>query len=536
MNLPKRNTVRRRTAKALISTLGALAVCVGVFGVSAVAQALTVELRASESKDAAVSSQVKLYASSHALVIGNDLYTGAWPRLSNAVKDARLVAQALHAKGFKVTLKTNLKATELVDALETFFYETGQDPEARLFLWYAGHGYSERGEGYLVPIDAPDASETGLFLRKALSLRRMGEYVRGASALHILSVFDSCFAGTVFNVGRAKPPAGITYATTRPVRQFLTSGDAGQEVSDDGTFRKLFIRALNGEVRADANRDGYLAASELGLYMTSEITNYSNGGQTPRNGKLNDPDLDQGDFIFQIAARQPEPKRQSAPKPVKPTVDRSAELLFWESVKDSKSTADFEDYLAAFPNGTFKGIAKRRIASLKNPPKKRNLPVAPGAEADVAFWNSIQKSRNAADFRDYLARFPRGIFRDLAQRRIKDLQKKPTREELIASIATSFIGTYQGRITLKNGTGPVTTKLFIDGQGRFSGKYTYNNRSHGTLTNARRTGPFAFAFTWHEPVGRGELVIRFAPNYRSFEGYWTWAGNSGRLSWTGARQ
>ena len=85
----------------------------------------------------------------------------------------------------------------------------------------------------------------------------MGEYTRGANALHILSAFDLCFAGTVFNIGRAKPPPAITRATTRPVRQFLTSGDAGQEVSDDGTFRKLFILATNGEIAADANRDGY---------------------------------------------------------------------------------------------------------------------------------------------------------------------------------------------------------------------------------------------------------------------------------------
>lgn len=324
-----------------------------VFGPAA-AQ-ISLPLRSIERADAPVTETVRLYQNSYALVIGNDAYTGPWPPLSNAVKDARLVKEALERKGFEVTYKTNVTSRELVEAFEAFFLETGEDPDARLFVWYAGHGYSERGEGYLVPIDAPDTSEGGKFRRKALSLRRMGEYARDALALHIFAVFDSCFAGTIFNVGRDKPPPAITRATTRPVRQFLTSGDAGQAVSDDGTFRKLFLRAIDGEVRADANRDGFLSASELGLFLASEITNYSNGTQTPRSGKLNDPELNQGDFIFQLAAGS------SAPV----AGDADTETLFWHSVEDSDNPAMFKAYLAQYPEGAFAPLARIKIAELK---------------------------------------------------------------------------------------------------------------------------------------------------------------------------
>ncbi|MCZ6506452.1 MAG: hypothetical protein O7A04_00175 [Acidobacteria bacterium] len=57
------------------------------------------------------------------------------------------------------------------------------------------------------------------------------------------------------------------------MRQFLTSGDADPQVSDDGTFRKLFLRALWGEEMADANREGYLTGTELSLYLEDRITN-----------------------------------------------------------------------------------------------------------------------------------------------------------------------------------------------------------------------------------------------------------------------
>ena len=139
--------MQRASYRTLIRGLAIWAMMVCASGAQAASSGLSVELRSGEAKDAAAAGTVKLYGASHALVIGNDAYGGAWPRLSNAIKDARLITRALRAKGFKVTLKTDLNSRDLIEAFEAFFYETGQDPDARLFVWYAGHGYSERSEG-----------------------------------------------------------------------------------------------------------------------------------------------------------------------------------------------------------------------------------------------------------------------------------------------------------------------------------------------------------------------------------------------------
>ena len=53
---------------------------------SAETRGLTIQLKASEARDAPVAAEVRLYGASHALVIGIDTYTNGWPRLSNAVK------------------------------------------------------------------------------------------------------------------------------------------------------------------------------------------------------------------------------------------------------------------------------------------------------------------------------------------------------------------------------------------------------------------------------------------------------------------
>ncbi|MGY8960297.1 MAG: caspase family protein, partial [Alphaproteobacteria bacterium] len=79
----------------------------------ALSRELNVELRASEKENAPVTESVKLYSASYALIIGNDGYSGTWPRLSNAIRDAELVAETMRAKGFDVTLKTELKSVEL---------------------------------------------------------------------------------------------------------------------------------------------------------------------------------------------------------------------------------------------------------------------------------------------------------------------------------------------------------------------------------------------------------------------------------------
>ncbi len=58
-----------------------------------------VDIRASDLPGAPVTERWKLYGASHALVIGIDNYTNGWPRLSNAVKDATLVATELAGPG-----------------------------------------------------------------------------------------------------------------------------------------------------------------------------------------------------------------------------------------------------------------------------------------------------------------------------------------------------------------------------------------------------------------------------------------------------
>ena len=334
---------------------------------------LSIKLRASEAKDAAIVEEVQLYSRSYALVIGIDNYTSGWPRLSNAVKDARKIKTALEAKGFEVTLEINPGAAKMKRAFEDFFIDRGGDADARLFVWFAGHGYTdEGGEGYLIPTDGALIRDRRRFLRTALSLREFGRFVRLAESKHVFTVFDSCFAGTIFDVARSAPPPQVTRMTTEPVRQFLTSGDRGQTVSDDGRFARLFVEALAGKRRADGNDDGYLTASELGAFLDTKMSNYSQNKQTPRYGKLRHPNYDQGDFVFALPAQivvasKPSPTGSVTPPnpPAAPaTVDK--EVIFWEAVQNSGDALLYKAYQEQYPKGAFAALARARIEGLKS--------------------------------------------------------------------------------------------------------------------------------------------------------------------------
>ncbi|MBT5569776.1 MAG: caspase family protein, partial [Alphaproteobacteria bacterium] len=128
----------------------------------------------------------KLYGSSKALVIGIDEYNNGWPHLSMAVRDAEEIATALEHRGFEVTLLKNLGSAELRSALRRFYLLQGNDPEARLFVWFAGHGHTENGEGYIVPADAPPPSSPE-FVFDAIHMGDLASMQRVAQSKHVLT-------------------------------------------------------------------------------------------------------------------------------------------------------------------------------------------------------------------------------------------------------------------------------------------------------------------------------------------------------------
>jgi uncharacterized caspase-like protein len=73
----------------------------------------------------------------------------------------------------------------------------------------------------------------------------------------------------------------------------------------------------------------------------------------------------QGEFYF----TEPLPPAGGAPQPAATLFDQEQiELAFWESIKGSTDAADFAAYLARYPNGTFVPLARSRLNALAKTP------------------------------------------------------------------------------------------------------------------------------------------------------------------------
>jgi len=245
---------------------------------------------------------ITLYNQSYALLIGISEYLGDWPDLPGVKADIYAVKAALEQHKFIVELVENPTKQEMDRAISSFIARNGQNNGNRLLFYFGGHGHTintSYGDklGYFVPADAPNPNiDEASFQSRAMEMAQIEIYAKRIQSKHALFVFDACFSGSLFATTRAIPQI-ISYKTTEPIRQFITSGTENEQVPDKSIFREQFVSALTSDM-ADGNRDGYLTGSELGDFLQTRVTNYSYNSQHPQFGKIRNPMLDKGDYVF----------------------------------------------------------------------------------------------------------------------------------------------------------------------------------------------------------------------------------------------
>ena len=248
--------------------------------------------------------QTILYNQSHALLFGISNYTNGWANLPGVVNDIPRIRQTLENYGFEVEVVMDPTKVKLEQTLSGFINTYGDQPDNRLIIYYAGHGYSVKRSdgsetGYLMPADAPSPDNSALFRTKAFEMGLIGYYAKTIISKHVLFLFDACFAGSIFSQTRSATPAYISYATLKPVRQFISSGSAFETVLDRGCFTDKLIAGMKGA--ADMDKDGYITGSELGIFLQKEVMKESQNTQHPQFGKIIDANYNEGDFVFVVS-------------------------------------------------------------------------------------------------------------------------------------------------------------------------------------------------------------------------------------------
>ena len=104
--------------------------------------------------------------------------------------------------------------------------------------------------------------------------------------------------------------------------------------------------------------------------------------------------------VEEVVAKNEEPDAEAG----------DAEIVFWRSVEASSDDAEYRLYLERYPEGAFADIARARLArgaTANDTPDERRV--------ELLFWESVRDSGNRDMIAAYLAKYPAGEFRPLAE-------------------------------------------------------------------------------------------------------------------------
>jgi uncharacterized caspase-like protein len=176
-----------------------------------------------------------------ALIVGIDHYEHV-NSLNGCVNDAQIIAKLLErnedqSKNFDVK---KLCAADRASAVSKKTFKKHIDDlfkadEAAL-LYFAGHGYIEKTNGYLITSDCKEGDD-GILLADILKIANKSQ------VNNKIIILDSCYsgnAGTDFHTDNAYLSEGMTILTAS------TSDEVSMEQNGHGVFTTLLIDALSG--------------------------------------------------------------------------------------------------------------------------------------------------------------------------------------------------------------------------------------------------------------------------------------------------
>lgn len=293
-----------------------------------------------------------------ALVIGNASYKNS--PLANPVNDARDMAVALSALGFKVTLKEDADQRSMKQAVREF----GERLKAGgigLF-YFAGHGIQAKGRNYLIPVDEDIAAEDEVE-DQSMDVNLVLDKMESAQNRLNVVILDACrnnpFQRRFRSASRGLAPLDAAKGT------FIAFATAPGTTASDGSGRNgIYTKHLLASLRMPES-----AIETVFKRVRADVLAETGGRQVPwESSSL------VGDFYFNPNTVPGTQSVAFAPPPGETPL--SVEIAFWQSVQSGTGAAGYEAYLKRYADGQFADIAKIRLASLRTAPGPLTPPPA----------------------------------------------------------------------------------------------------------------------------------------------------------------
>ncbi|HVT54199.1 MAG TPA: caspase family protein, partial [Dongiaceae bacterium] len=282
-----------------------------------------------------------------------------------------------------------------------------------------------QGENFLIPVKARIDRESDVDVEAVSADLVLKQMDFAQSAVNIV-ILDACRNNPLTRSWRSEVK-GLAEMTRKPRGSFIAYSTAPGEVAADGRgANSPYATALAQSIVEPGQ-----GIEEIFRDVRAKVLAATDDRQTPwDSSSLTAP------FFFQapVAASSAQTALLSNPD--------AADMLFWDSIRDSKSPDDYQAYLDKYPHGVYAGLAANRlkalgaasaaVASAATAPDttERNMPPAKDddltARYEDMFWDSVKSSGRAEDIQAYLNKYPHGRYAGDAQRALKDLTKTGT--------------------------------------------------------------------------------------------------------------
>jgi hypothetical protein len=295
-----------------------------------------------------------------ALVIGNAQYTKA-ARLENPANDARGMANALAAAGFKVDLQLDAPRLQMAQAIDRFVGQLASEKAVGLF-YFAGHGMQFSWRNYLLPVDASIARMEDV-TASAIDVNGLLEGItRAANPMNVI-ILDACREnpfGRDFRV----PQKGLSQLDAPPGTLLAYATAPGNVASDGSGANGLYTENLLREIPApDAKIEDVFKRVRLA------VRRRSNGRQIPWESTSLEED-----FYF----HPPAEIRKLGEDEARARFEE--ELAQYEKIQEASEAVPLVDYLKRYPSGQFSELVQLRLDQVLARAGEKRIEIVPVAD------------------------------------------------------------------------------------------------------------------------------------------------------------
>jgi hypothetical protein len=356
-----------------------------------------------------------------AVIIGNKNYSSSVPMVDYAHNDAeafkKYVTDVLGFREGNIIDLRDATQSQLSSAFgnerthEGKIWQYVRPNRSDVVVFYSGHGVPGQKDkrGYLLPVDAnPDTPEINGY-----PIDLLYKNLSKIKARTTTVFLDTCFSGESAKGMLIRSASPINITAKMPLlgkgMTVITAAQGDQLASWDdkakhGLFTEHLLEALYG--KADNNGNGKVTLKEIKAYLDEEMTYVAR-----RRFNRHQQATVMGDDAVVLASYTPgrpfkrtrvavqEPVKQvPQPTTIAPVPQQQADVVAWQSIKNSTNIAEIEAFIVAFGESPFAVMASARLGELKKQQVAVITPSKPKAETAVElpswFLNLPQDEHN----------------------------------------------------------------------------------------------------------------------------------------------